>query len=272
MISKTVVIFFVLTCWMAVSADAMSLNMFEEGNLNANLGFNFKVFSQQMKELSDKMENLQNEMQENLQQMEVEKSEMSKKMEEYQLLDERNLTVRIQPNGTDSVYNFGGCFCKNFKCECCGLVDELSEKPTCYILTYLKNTTSINILSMNETFGELSSLSLKDVCDEKVCLHFYNVIHNSNTNSFKGCVDIELVENKSVKVRLGCFRMENDTQKFTRNLMSVHSDNKTIFYNQMNEVVNSKDMNGLDMGMFVNFSRFGGFNSIIMNVNVNDAM
>lgn len=272
MISKTVVVLVALACWSAVSADAMSLNLFEEGNLNTNLGFNFKAFSQQMKELSDKMENLQNEMQENIQQMKVDTNEMNKKMEDYQAMDARNLTVRIQPNGTDSVYNFGGCFCKSLKCECCGLIDELSKNPTCYELKYLKNTMSVDILAKNETFGKLSSLDVKNVCDEKVCLHFYNVIQSSDKNSFKGCLDINLVEDKSVNVRLGCFRMENDTQKFTRNLMSVRKGGKTIFYNQVNEVVNSKDMNGLDMGMFVNFSRFGSFNNVIMNVNVNDAM
>ena len=114
-------------------------------------------------------------------------------------------------------------------------------------------------------------MDVKDVCDKKVCLHFYNVIQSSYKDSLKGCLDINLVEDESVKVRLGCFRMEKDTQKFTRNLMSVRTGDMTIFYNQVNEVVNSENMNGLDKGMFVNFSRFGGFNSII-NVNVNDAM
>ncbi len=109
---------------------------------------------------------------------------------------------------------------------------------------------------------------VKDVCDKTVCLHFYNVIQSSDKSSIKGCLDINLVETESVKVRLGCFGMRNDSQKFTRNLMSVRRGDKTIFYNQVNQVAKSEDMDGLDTSMFVNFSRFGGFNSII-NVNVN---
>ncbi len=127
MISKTVILLATVACWAAVSVDAMSLNVFGEG---ANLGFNFNSFSQQMKELSEKMVNMQIEMEKNLKQMEVDRTDMTNKIETYQMMDARNLTLRIQPNGTESIYNFGGCFCKDLECECCGLIDELSESSS----------------------------------------------------------------------------------------------------------------------------------------------
>jgi hypothetical protein len=253
----------ILVTFLAVSAttiNAMNLNMFEDGSFMQGFNEDMKKFNQHMEMVKDEMNKVAVKMKHDKQVLET-------RIEEIQSMNATDLTKMIRVNETDSVsvYNFGGCYCMNLECECCGIVDKLSEEPECFKMSYARAEMNVPILHSNVTLGSLSVFDIKDICADKFCLHFYNIIHK--ISGLKGCVDLKVVDT-DVQVRIGCFRMEEHNQMFNRNLMSVRNGNETVFYNQMNQWVNTDKMEGVDMGTFINFNKFGSFSSLIMNVNV----
>lgn len=258
----------ILVTILAISANAMNLDMFgdafEDGFEDGSF---MKGFNAEMKKFNEHMELVKDEMAKGLAKIEHDSEVLANRIEEIQAMNATNLTKKISVNGSDdsvSVYNFGGCYCVDLECECCGLVDQLSEEPECIKMSYSTAEKKVPILHKNEKLENLSVFDIKDICADKFCLHFYNIIQKMT--SLKGCVDLKVVDT-DVQVRLGCFRMDNGNQMFSRNLMSVRNGNETTFYNQMNQWVDTDKMEGLDMGTFINFNKSGRFNNLIMNVN-----
>ncbi len=105
MISTRTII--LLVALIVVSTDAMS--------------FDFDSFSKQMAKMAEDLKKMGEK-------MTNESIEMTKDMENFEKMDARNLTLKIQQN--DTMVYLGGCFCKNFECECCGFIDQLSENSS----------------------------------------------------------------------------------------------------------------------------------------------
>lgn len=245
--------FLVLFALMAISGNnAMNINVFDNGNF-------MQGFNEEMEKFTHRMDLLKDEMANQMEKMENDRERLTNRIEEIQNMNATDLAMKIEVNTTGSVYHFGGCYCMGVECECCGIVDELSTETICFTMNYSEGEMNIPVMQKNETLGQLSVLDIKDICTDRYCLHFYNVMQKMN--SLKGCMDLKLVDS-DVQARIGCFRMDKDNQKFSRNLMSVRTGNATVFYNQMNQEVNATEMEGLDMNSFVDFNKWGSFNSL----------
>ncbi len=93
-------------------------------------------------------------------------------------------------------------------------------------------------------------------CEKKVCLTFYNVtVQSKGSSRIDGCMDVNLVDDESVRVRFGCFIMQNNQQTFNRIITSVRNETNTVFINQANKVVNLKE--NLEKNLLINFTKFG---------------
>jgi len=203
---------------MSMGSMVMGMGSMDMGSMGADFDATFKNFDRNMKQTMDKMKD------------DAEKS--SKKIAEHLALNVSDLALKFTMNGSETYYNTGGCLCKNYTCECCNLVESISETPTCFEYTFLKKTNELEVKQNKKILGITSVMTkTKDVCnaDKSLCIHFYQPKFAVNTN-FKGCSDLK-IRKEDLTVKIGCFYMDKDLHFIFREFTSKHEPNSTTLYN-----------------------------------------
>lgn len=210
--------------------------------------------------LKEDMLNLKNQMQEL-------KEDIHAKHDLLKNLTSEQLAFKVELKNESASFEFGGCACKDFKCICCGLIEQLNELPVCYKYGLNASESRLEISSNETNFGSISMKgNLTDVCDNLfgepssglMCLHFYAINKQEFNNiiiSLSGCIDIK-INNSDVQIKLGCFKMIQGGTSYKRGLISIHTPGATEYLNEENPRTENELLNKLNRENFVNFETY----------------
>ena len=105
-----------LTFLLLVIVSAGLTEAFMEGFMD---GFN--------RDFSEKMKAMQTELNSNMAKLNQTMVNMKLRLDAISKMTASDLAMRVHSNESESIFNLGGCFCKNLNCECCGFIDVLSK-------------------------------------------------------------------------------------------------------------------------------------------------
>lgn len=126
-----------LVCLVTIGIAAAWLD--EDFQVNGNL----HSFSKSMEKMQNEMEQMRVNMNKNMHTM---GQKMRENLEQAKKLNVSDLAIRQLTTDPDIFYDCSGCKCDKLSCECCGLIESLSDSAGNFFCCFKKRTQFLSLI------------------------------------------------------------------------------------------------------------------------------